>query len=107
MDLVSFRKARGAARRAVRQAKNTWFQERAAVIEKGGFGGKDVWQAICDIQRSRHGLVPSRAVAILFDEDRAPCTSTEAQHQHWKRHFTKVLNVDSSFVAAEMGMVQQ
>ena len=68
VDLVSFQKARGAARRAMRQAKNTWFQERVAVIEKGGFGDKDIWQAIRDIQCSRRGLVPSCAMTI-FDED--------------------------------------
>ena len=37
---------------------------------------------------------------MVFDEDRASCTSTEAQHQ-------EVLNIDSSFVAGEMGMAQQ
>ena len=42
-DLVSFKKARGTARWAVRQAKIHLVPGGVAVIEKGGFGGKDVW----------------------------------------------------------------
>ena len=67
------------------------------MIEKRGFGCKDIWQAICDIQWGRRGLVSSHAVTI-FDEDGAPYTSTEVQH-------APALNVDSSFVVTEKGIV--
>ena len=105
-DLVSFRQARGCARRAVRKAKNTWFQEKAEEIERERFGGKKVWKAIRDMQRGRRGLMPSRTVAV-HDEDGVPCANMDAQHQRWRRHFTKVLNIRSQYDEEEMNLVRQ
>ena len=48
-DLRRFRKARGTARRAIREAKNTWFLRKAEEIERERFGGKKVWKAIRDM----------------------------------------------------------
>ena len=45
-DLSKFRQARSTARRAIRKAKNDWFQEKANEIEREKFGGKKVWKAI-------------------------------------------------------------
>ena len=39
-DLVAFKRARGKAKWAVREAKNRWFQEKVAAVEEGQFGGK-------------------------------------------------------------------
>ena len=45
-DLTRFRQARITARRAIRAAKNSWFQEKAEEAEKECFGGKKVWKCI-------------------------------------------------------------
>ena len=94
-DFTRFKEARGTARQAVRKAKNKWFQEKAEEIEREIFGGK-VWKAIGDMQRGRRGLIPTRAVTI-HDEDDVPCGSISDQHQRWRRHFNKVLNIRSQF----------
>ena len=78
-DLNKFKEARRNARRAVRRAKNIWFQEKAEQIERERFGGKKVWKCIRDMQRCRRGLLPVKAVTIE-DEDGVPCTSTATQH---------------------------
>ena len=41
-DLSNFKEARCSARRAVRRAKNIWFQEKAEQIERERFGGTKV-----------------------------------------------------------------
>ena len=41
-DFTRFKEARGAARQAVRKAKNRWFQEKAEEIERERFWGKKV-----------------------------------------------------------------
>ena len=41
-DLVRFTVARRNARRAIREARNSWFTEKAAEIESDRFGGKKV-----------------------------------------------------------------
>ena len=52
-------KARSSAsRKAVRDAKNGWFQRKAVEASAGSNGGKVVWKCIRDIRRSRRGLVP-------------------------------------------------
>ena len=66
-----------AARLAVRIAKDTWLQHKAAEAEKGRHGGKIVWRCIRDIQRARRGLVPERT-ALVRDENGNKCTSAEA-----------------------------
>ena len=93
--------ARRAARRAVRGAKDAWFHRKASEAERGRNGGKIVWRCIRDIQRGRRGLVPVR-VAAVKDEDGNACTTTEAQQERWKRHFSKVLNIQSQFDVEEL-----
>ena len=48
------------------------------------------------VAADRRGLIPSRVVTI-HDEDGMPCVSINAQHQCWRTHFQKVLNVRSKF----------
>ena len=50
------------------------------------------------------GLLPSRSVVI---HDEALCSSKDAQHQRWHRHFTKVLNILSQFDTEVMESVTQ
>ena len=59
-DKNKFVEARREARRAVREAKNRWFQAKAVEASAGRKGGKVVWKFIRDIQRNRRGLVPVR-----------------------------------------------
>ena len=105
-DQLRFRQARGAARQAIRDAKNRWFQAKAVEAQRARFGGKVVWRCIRDMQHGRRGLVPSRSVTIQ-DEDGNPCITPKAQQQRWKRHFTKVLNVQSHFIMEEVQRARQ
>jgi len=77
-DYMHFKQARGAAQRAIRQAKNKCFTAKAEEAEKEHFGGK-VWKYIRDLQR-RRGLRPL-PVTTIHDENNNPCNSPEAQQQ--------------------------
>ena len=105
-DLSKFRQARSTAKRAIRKAKNDWFQEKAREIERERFGGKKVWKAIRETQRGRRGLLPCKT-AVINDEEGVPCSSKEAQQQRWRRHFTKVLNLRSQFEEKVLESVRQ
>ena len=96
-------------RQAVREAKNRWFREKAATVEEGQFAGKQVWNCIRDMQHGRRGRVPSRVVTtyIQYDENGIPCINAASQHQRWRRHFTKVLNVVSQFDESVLELVRQ
>ena len=78
--------ARRAARKAMRRAKNAWFERKAAAAQKGRNKGKVVWRCIRDTQRGRRGLVPMRT-AVVRDEDGAVCDTSDLQQQRWRRHF--------------------
>ena len=105
-DHLRFRRARGEAQRAIRKAKNDWFETKTEEAERQQFGGKKVWQCIRDMQRGRRGLLPSVSVTIS-DEDGNPCTSLSAQQQRWQRHFTRVFNMQSHFDPEELEKVRQ
>ena len=105
-DLAEFREARGRARAAVRRSKSDWFRRVAAKVERERFGGKEVWQCIRDLQRGRRGRMPVRVVTVE-DEDGRPCVTTSSQQERWRRHFSKVLNVQSQFTVAEIEKVRQ
>ena len=68
-----------AARQAVRVAKDTWVQHKAAEAERRRHGGKIVRCCIRDIQRARssRGLLPERT-AMVRNEDGSECTTAEA-----------------------------
>ena len=105
-DRRKFTKARCDARRTVREAKNAWFQAKAEEAQRDRFSGKQAWQCIRDMQHGRRGLIPTRCITIK-DESGVPCTSTQAQEERWRRHFTKVLNVQSQFCETELDRVRQ
>ncbi len=92
----SFKRCRRDARTAIRQAKTTWFIGKASAAERSRFSGGNVWKSIRAIQQGCIGLTPVEVHAIK-DEEGATCSSLDAQHQRWSRHFTKVLNIRSHF----------
>lgn len=95
-DWRKFLKLRREARRAIREAKNEWFLQKAAEAQRGRHGGKVVWSCIRDMQRGRRGLVPVKLAAVK-DEEGNPCRTSEEQQQRWRRHFHKILNIQSHF----------
>lgn len=103
-DKRAFTAFRTNVMKAMRDAKNSWFQNKAEEAQRGRFGGKSVWRCITDIQRGRRGLVPLRTVTVR-KEDGTPCTTPEEVQQRWNRHFTKVLNVRSQFNQHELDKV--
>ena len=105
-DRKKFAEARRAARGAVRMAKNAWFQRKASEAERGKNGGKVIWRCIRDMQCGRSGLVPVRTTAVK-DEDGNMCDTPELQQQRWRRHFTKILNLQSEFSMEELSKVRQ
>ena len=52
-DLSKFQQARSTAKRAIRKAKNDWFQEKAREIER-----EKVWKAIREMKHGCRGLLP-------------------------------------------------
>ena len=104
-DKLRYCEARRVARRAVRTAKNTWFQNKANEAQSVRFRGKKVWQCIRDMQRAHRGLIPTRS-AMIRSEDGTPCTTTKAQHQRWRDHFS-ILNTCSHYSPAELEKVNQ
>ena len=65
-----------------------------------------MWQSIHDMQRACRGLIPQRTGAIK-DEKGQPCTSVVAKQQHWRRHFTDILNIESHYNHAELDKIRQ
>ena len=45
--------------------------------------------------------------AVVQDENGNSCTTTEAQQERWRRHFSKILNVQSDFDMEELSRVRQ
>ena len=95
VDLTRFIVARNEARKSIREAKNSWFRAMAQEAEGEHFGGNKVWKCIRDMQFGR-GRVPTRVIAIC-DARGEPCSTPTEQHQCWRRHLTKVLNVRNQF----------
>ena len=98
--------SRSDARWVVRVSKNAWFQAKAEEAQSNRFSDKKAWKCIRDMQRGHRGLVPTRCVTIK-DESGSQCTTTQAQQQMWRRHFMKVLNVQSEFDMSVMDGTQQ
>ena len=58
------------------------------------------------MQHGRRGLLPSSMVTI-HDEEDVLRVRTGAQHQCWRQHFSKVLNIMIPFDKGEMELVRQ
>ena len=57
-------------------------------------------------REEREGLAPVRST-VVGDEDGVLCSTNEAQNERWRRHFSKILNVQSEFSLDELGRVRQ
>ena len=90
----------------MREAKNAWFRSKAEEAQRDRFSGKKAWECIRDMQRCRRGLISTRCITIR-DEDGIPCTTIESQGEKWRRHFTTVLNVRSTYSEEELDKVRQ
>lgn len=106
MDKRKFVKVRTTARQTVREAKNAWFQMKAMEAERRKNNGKGVWKCIREMQRGRRGLIPMRT-AVVKDENGNTCSTPELQQQRWRRHFSKVLNLQGEFTVEELEKVRQ
>ena len=69
---------------------------KASEAQRSRLGGKVVWRCIRDIRRGRRGLVSVR-MATVMDEEENACNTPEQQQQRWRRHFAKLLNIQSEF----------
>ena len=105
-DRQKFAKIRSQTRRLVREMKNAWFLAKAMEAQRGRNGGKLVWKCIRDLQHGRVGKVPIRS-ATVRNEDGSMCTTPEEIQQRWRRHFTSILNTQSSFNEEELREVMQ
>ena len=45
--------------------------------------------------------------AVVKDEDGNTCTAAKAQQERWRRHFTKILNIQSEFDVEELRNMRQ
>ena len=57
-------------------------------------------------EREERAIVPVRS-AVVQDENGNSCTTTEAQQERWRRHFSKILNIQSDFDMEELSRVRQ
>ena len=105
-DRRKFMKVRRDVRKAIREAKNEWFMKKAAKAQRGRHGGKVVWSCIRDMQRGRRGLVPVK-MASVKDEEGNPCKTLEEQQERWRRHFHKILNIQSFFDETQLEKAKQ
>ena len=76
-DRKKHARARRETRKAVRAAKNAWFQQKALEAERGRHSNKLVWSCIRAIQRGRQDLVPVQ-LSMVKDENGNVC-STKAR----------------------------
>ena len=45
--------------------------------------------------------------AVVQDENGNSCTTTEAQQERWRRHFSKIINIQRDFDVEELSRVRQ
>ena len=57
-------------------------------------------------KEEERGVVSMRS-AMVRDENGDVCTTTESQHDRWRRHFNNILNVQSEFDMEELERVTQ
>ena len=98
--------ARAVARRAVKMAKISWYQQKVKEAQQGRFGGKVVWRSIRDMQRCHQGLRLIRSITVK-DQNGRTYTMTTSQHQRWRKHVTFVLNIQSHFTQSVLDRVEQ
>lgn len=72
------------------------FLEEGTEAQTGRHVGKVVWRCIGHIQHARRGLTPMISAAVS-DEEGEICHTSEMQRWRWRRHFKKILNIQSVF----------
>ncbi|XP_065189682.1 uncharacterized protein LOC135820293 [Sycon ciliatum] len=103
---ASFGAARSQARAAVVNAKEAWILNKAQEATEARFNGAVVWKCVHAIHAACEGLTPCKTSAIK-DENGNLCQSTEDQCKRFQRHFTSVLNPESSYNPDIMACVEQ
>ena len=93
MTRVSFEDEKKAWGRAL-EAKNDWFLRKVVEAQTECHGG-DCVKVHQGIERGRRKLVSKRST-VVRDKEENTCTTLIHQQQRWRRHFTKVLNVQSN-----------
>ena len=83
-----------------------WFQSKAEEAQISRFGGKEVWKCIRAMQFGKRGLIPSRS-SCIHDKDGNQCRSLSEKKQRWHRHFSRVLNQESTFDMTELELTKQ
>lgn len=101
-DRQRFSEARSVAQSSVRQAKNICLQDKTQEAQKS----RRTWKCTRDMHRGRSGLIRIKTTTIKYEYGNL-YTSISAQQQQWRRHFTKVLNVVSTFDLSEVENTRQ
>eukprot|EP00117_Sycon_ciliatum_P033454 scpid42513/ scgid5633/ Probable RNA-directed DNA polymerase from transposon X-element; Reverse transcriptase len=105
-DHTAFKQARSQARAGVRKAKRDWISSKAELANAQRFSGRTVWKCVRALQTVEQG--PTRiTTAAINDENGNPCASAEDQGKRWGRHFSGVLNVQSTFNSSILDCVPQ
>ena len=94
-DHGSFKTARSRVRAAVRSAKNNWLSAVARQAEHHR-NSMSSWSAIRTIQRCFRGINHT-TTPPLQNEAGQLCKTADEISARWKRHFTRILNVESTF----------
>ena len=77
-------------------AKEKWILQVASEGEKAGKDGRVRWNSIRKLQVIHAKIRPTRP-SIVLKEDRVPTASMDEVKSRWHRHFTRLLNIPSSF----------
>ena len=74
--------------KAIKRAKNDWYQWKVREVEDKVMQGVGAWKGIRDIQRGRAGLLPSGPKAIKNLDGQFGLLQQTVQR--WKQHFNAV-----------------
>ena len=93
---MKFKSVRSAARTALRRAKNTWFQTYAEKLQTSCFDSAQTWACVRLFQSGKGGYASALCLPVRL-ETWDLCDSAGEQVQRWHRHFTSVLQLETSF----------
>ena len=65
-----------------------------------------MWKCIRVFQRGKRGLLPMRTANVREEKGRT-CSTTQQQHDWWRRHFTNLLNTVSQIDENELSRARQ
>ena len=93
-DQEAFKNARRAVVKAVRNAKNSWFRDKADACQRAEHGDK--WRIVLEMKACHDGMRPARKVGVK-KTDGTMCSGQHQVLERWREHFNNVLNIPSSF----------